>query len=123
MARVPLGIIILAILNFLTGLLLFLGSTPLLSEFSWILLSNLLSSIPYSILIVALIYIVLGLGLFTLAKWAWFADILFAIFNLLIIVLDVLGIFGSPGGIPWVALILNIIIVLYLNQRSIKNKF
>jgi uncharacterized membrane protein (DUF2068 family) len=118
MARVPLGVIILAILNFLTGILLLIGST-LLTDFSWLLLNEIFSSIQYGALIVAIIYIILGLGLFSLAGWAWYADIIFAIFNLIVIIWNIL----VGGSIPWIALILNLIIVLYLNQRGIKSKF
>jgi len=118
MARVPLGVIILAVLNFLTGILLLLGST-LLTDFSWLLLSEIFASVQYGALIVAIVYIILGLGLFSLAGWAWYADIIFALFNLIVIIWNIL----VGGSIPWIALILNLIIVLYLNQRGIRSKF
>jgi uncharacterized membrane protein (DUF2068 family) len=118
MTRVPLGVIILAVLNILTGILLLIGST-LLASFSWLLLSEIFSSIQYGALIIALLYIILGLGLLSMAGWAWYADIIFAIFNLIIIIWNIL----VGGSIPWVTLILNLIIVLYLNQRGIKSKF
>jgi uncharacterized membrane protein (DUF2068 family) len=118
MAHVPLGVIILAVLNILTGILLFIGST-LLTGFSWLLLSEIFSSIQYGALIIALLYIILGLGLFSLAGWAWYADIIFAIFNLIVIFWNIL----VGGAIPWITLILNLIIVIYLNQGGIKSKF
>jgi uncharacterized membrane protein (DUF2068 family) len=118
MARVPFGIIILAVLNFLTGILLLVGET-LFPTFSGFILSEIFSGIQYGFLIIALVYIILGLGLFSLAGWAWYADIIFAIFNLIVILWNIL----VGGSIPWITLILNVIIVLYLNERGIKSKF
>jgi len=118
MARVPLGIIILAILNILTGILLIVGSV-LWTEFGWALLVALFASIPYGAIIVALVYILIGIGLLSLSGWAWYADIIFAIFNLLLIVWD----FITTSNIAWISLILNLIIALYLNQGGIRHKF
>ncbi|MFW9933887.1 MAG: hypothetical protein ACFFDR_14720 [Candidatus Thorarchaeota archaeon] len=124
MARVPLGVIILGVLNFLTGILLLIGSTPLLADFNWILLTGIIQGLPYGAILVGLAYILLGFGLISLARWAWYADIILALINLLLIVVDILGA-GSIqlGNIPWISLILNLIIVVYLNQRSIRRKF
>ncbi|MFW9919708.1 MAG: hypothetical protein ACFFED_08925 [Candidatus Thorarchaeota archaeon] len=124
MARVPLGVIILGVLNFLTGILLLIGSTPLLADFNWILLTGIIQGLPYGAILVGLAYILLGFGLLSLARWAWYADIILALINLLLIVVDILGA-GSIqlGNIPWISLILNLIIVVYLNQRSIRRKF
>lgn len=125
MARVPLGVAFLAVLNLLAGILILVGSSPIFSEFSYLVLAHILQSVQYGMVLIAVIYIALGLGLLSLARWAWYADIIFAMLNLLIIALGVIG----PGGtlnlsnISWISLLLNLIIVLYLNQESIKRKF
>ncbi len=124
MARVPLGVIILGVLNFLTGILLMVGSTPLLADFNWILLTGIIQGIPYGAFLIGLAYVLLGFGLITLAAWAWYADIILALVNLLLMAVDIISA-GSInlGNIPWISLLLNLIIVFYLNQRSIRRKF
>ena len=124
MARIPLGVALLAVLNLITGVLLLVGSTPLLADFNWLLLIALLRNIPYSVLIIGIIYILLCVGLLSLARWAWYADIIFAIFNLILIALDIISM-GTIhlNNIAWIPLILNLIIVLYLNQYGIRRKF
>ncbi len=124
MARLPLGVLLLAVLNIVTGILMLLGSTPLLNEFNWVLLTELLQTIPYGGFIIAVVYIILGLGLISLAKWAWYADIIFALFNLVLIFLDIFAAGAiNLAQIAWIPLLLNLIIVIYLNQGSIRRKF
>lgn len=125
MSKVPLGVIFLAVLNILAGILILVGDNPLFHDYSIFILSSILRSIPYGPIIMGLIYIVLGFGLFSLAKWAWYIDIAFALLNLLIIILDVFTT-GGPlhiGSILWIPLLINLIIVLYLNQGTIRRKF
>lgn len=116
MARVPLGIVILAVLNLLVGVLLLVGGGLLAPEFSWMILSSILDPLPNARLLIALIYILLGIGLLTLSSWAWWLDMIFAIINLIILLLT----FPHIALIPF---IVNLIIVLYLNQGSIRRKF
>ncbi len=125
MARVPLGVAFLATLNLLTGILILMGSGPLFGEFTYLILGYVLKQVQYGSIILGLIYIMLGIGLLTLSRWAWYGDIIFGLFNLLIIILGVIAPGGplGPGNISWITLILNLIIVLYLNQEGIRRKF
>jgi len=116
MSKVPLGVLILAVLNLLVGLLMLIGSSIFPADYTWLILGSLLSSIPNAHLIIALIYILLGVGLLTLSRWAWWLDIIFAVISLVILLLD----FPNIALIPFVV---NLIIILYLNQGSIRRKF
>ncbi|NWF94553.1 MAG: hypothetical protein HXY34_00250 [Candidatus Thorarchaeota archaeon] len=116
MASVPLGVVVLAVLNILAGILLLVGSWSILSPWSWLFLGSFLLSIPNATLIVGLLYVLIGLGLLSLASWAWWADMVFAIINLILLLI-------SYPSIAWLPLIVNLIIVLYLNQGGIRRRF
>ncbi len=116
MAKVPAGVAILAVLNMLVGILMILGSLSLLSGYGNLIVGPWLTSIEGAAIIIGLFYIILGFGLFSLMSWAWWVDMFFALLNLLISVL-------SYPSISWLTLIINLIIVVYLNQGSIKRKF
>ncbi|RDE12606.1 MAG: hypothetical protein C4K47_07670 [Candidatus Thorarchaeota archaeon] len=116
MAKTPTGVAVLALLNLLVGLLMLAGSLDMLGPLQeWVLSPGLLN-IPQASLILGLFYLLLGIGLLMLAPWAWWADMLFAILNLLVS-------FISYPQISWIPLVINLIIVLYLNQGSIKRRF
>ncbi|MHA1780064.1 MAG: hypothetical protein ACTSYL_04245 [Candidatus Thorarchaeota archaeon] len=60
MARVPLGVVFLAVLNLLAGILILVGSSPI-SEFSHLVLAHALQSVQYGMVPIAVIYIALWL--------------------------------------------------------------
>ncbi|MFQ5832911.1 MAG: hypothetical protein ACE5H4_09430 [Candidatus Thorarchaeota archaeon] len=116
MARVPLGVTILAVLNLLIGLLFLVGSLAILGPISQWIVGRFLMGIGGSALLLGLLYVLIGIGLLTLQSWAWWLDMIFAIINIIIALLDF-------PQISWIALVLNLIIVIYLNQRGIRRRF
>jgi hypothetical protein len=116
MTKTPTGVVVLALLNMLVGLLMLAGSLNILGPLQQWVLSPGLLNIPGASLILALFYLLLGIGLLMLASWAWWVDMLFAILNLLVSVI-------SYPAISWIPLVINLVIVLYLNQGSIKRRF
>ena len=116
MARIPLGVAILAVLNLLIGILFLAGSLVILGPLTEWIVGPFLLSIGGGATLMGILYILIGLGLLTLQSWAWWLDMVFAIINVIIALL------GFPS-ISWIALVLNLFIVLYLNQRSIRRKF
>ncbi len=115
MTKTPLGIMILGIINILVGLLLVFGSLLLLGIIAMIF-PPWLTAITGAILIIGIFYLLLGWGLITLQSWAWWVDFIFAIINLILSV-------ASYPSISWTMFIINLIIVIYLNQGSIKRAF
>jgi hypothetical protein len=116
MTKTPTGVVVLAVLNILVGILMLAGSLNVLGPLQQWVLSPGLLNIPQASLILGLFYMLLGIGLLMLAAWAWWVDMLFAILNLVISVI-------SYPQISWIPLIINLVIVLYLNQGSIKRRF
>ncbi|MHA2378910.1 MAG: hypothetical protein ACXADO_12935 [Candidatus Thorarchaeota archaeon] len=116
MARTPMGVTVLAVLNLLIGILFLVGSLVILGPLTDWIVGPFLLSIGGSATLLGILYIIIGLGLLTLQSWAWWLDMVFAIINVVIALL------GFPN-ISWIALVLNLIILLYLNQRSIRRKF
>jgi hypothetical protein len=116
MAKVPTGVAILAVLNMLVGILIILGTYSLLSGYGHLFVGPWMMNIEGMSLLIGLFYVFLGIGLFSLATWAWWVDIFFAILNLLIALL-------SYPQLSWLTIIINLVIVVYLNQSGIKRKF
>ncbi len=116
MADVPLGVIILSVLNLLAGVLILVGSFNFLGPLSWLFAGTYLMSLPHGATIVGLLYVLIGLGLLALASWAWWLDMIFVLINIIILLLDF-------PAVAWIPLIVNVIIVLYLNQGSIRRRF
>ncbi len=116
MADVPLGVIILSVLNLLAGILILVGSFNVLGPWSWLFAGTYLLSLPHGATIVGVLYVLIGLGLLALASWAWWLDMIFVIINIIILLLDF-------PELAWIPLIVNIVIVLYLNQRGIRRRF
>jgi len=103
----PLGVTILAILELLGGLFLFLAALALsLFPFFGIFLAAIVG-------IIALFYFVVAYGLFAMKSWAW----------IWAIITNILGAIFNIAGQGWFGLIINIIIILYLNQSDIKSRF
>ena len=110
----PLGVTILAVLEFIAGILGLIGGIGLVA---------LGASIPFLgafgiffgiiVIILALIDFIIGWGLWSLKSWAWMLALVFNIINAILnlIAFDI------------IALIINIIIILYLQQGDIKSRF
>jgi hypothetical protein len=105
----PLGVTILAVLQLLGGIFLLLTATlALLIPFFGLFLAAVIG-------IVALVYFLVAYGLFAMKSWAWIWAI---ITNVLGAILNLTSLPGSALG-----LIINIIVILYLNQGDIKSRF
>ncbi|MFW9967227.1 MAG: hypothetical protein ACFFEA_08735 [Candidatus Thorarchaeota archaeon] len=103
----PLGVMILAILNWLVALLV-IGLGVIL--FALPFLGTVLGAI---VILIGLFYFYVGLGLWNLRGWAWTWAIL----------LNILGAIINLFGQGWIALALNIIIIVYLNAPDIRRVF
>jgi hypothetical protein len=108
----PMGVTILAILYFISGLMWIAGGYLITSWFSWIFEfagmgeMGLLCLIPF--VLVALIYFLVGWGLLALKGWArGFAFIL-----------AIIGLLNIPIGT-----IISIIIIIYLSKPEVKAAF
>lgn len=115
----PVGITILAILLFISGVLTVLGS--LLSFGATASNSGLLTLVIIN-LILGIAELVLGWGLWTLRPWAFWATVILEVINLL------LGIFaliqGNASPTVWVSIILAAIILIYLfADRNVRAAF
>jgi uncharacterized membrane protein (DUF2068 family) len=116
MTKTPLGVSVLAALNMLVGLLMLLGGLGVLGPLVSLVVGPWLLSLPLSTTVIGVFYILLGLGLLLLMSWAYWVDIVFVILNIL------LSLTALPS-ISWVSFVLNVAIVVYLSQSSIKRKF
>ncbi|MBD3405327.1 MAG: hypothetical protein GF411_04210 [Candidatus Lokiarchaeota archaeon] len=115
MAKTPLGVMILGIIHILIGALMFAGAGLLGPLTDWII-SPIVLSIANASTIIAIFYIILGICLILMMTWAWYVGIAFAIINVLFSVL------GFPS-IQWITLIINLLIIFYLNSRGIRRRF
>lgn len=110
----PLGVTILALLEILGGLFSIIGGFGLvmlaafdpLFGFLWLILGGVT-------LFLGLLALIVGWGLWSLKSWAWMVAL---ILNLINLILNIL----SAG---YLAAIINLIIVLYLQQADIKSRF
>jgi len=116
MTKTPLGVAVLAALNMLVGLLMLLGGLGVLGPLVDLVVAAWLLSLPLSTTVIGIFYILLGLGLLLLMSWAYWVDIVFVIINIL------LSLVALPS-ISWVSFVINVAIVVYLSQSSIKRKF
>lgn len=115
MAKTPLGVMILGILNILIGVLMFAGAGILGPLTDWII-SPVILAIANAGTLIAIFYILLGICLILMMTWAWYAGMIFAIINIIFSVL------GFPS-IQWITLIINLLIVFYLNSGGIRRRF
>jgi lysylphosphatidylglycerol synthetase-like protein (DUF2156 family) len=125
MTRVrPTGVTILAILQMLGGVLIFLvgiaavsvaGMTSTLSNFGYGYLSGVIGIVGGVIAVIGLIGVVFGYGLWKGWSWAWWATLIFSI----------LGLLGSlvtlPAGV--VGLLIEIAILYYLTRPHVRLYF
>lgn len=110
----PLGVTILAVLEIIVAILY------LFSGISFILLG---AVIPYLVglgiifggvfIVFGILYFILGWGLWSLKSWAWMAAL----------ILNIIGLILAIIGSDWISVIINLIIILYLQQGEIKSRF
>ncbi len=105
----PLGVTILAIFQFLGGLsMIFLGSLMFLVPFIGMILGMVF-------VLLGLFYFVVGYGLFSMKSWAWIWAIITNVLGL------ILNLFQLP--LSMLSIVINLIVILYLNQSDIKSRF
>ena len=110
----PLGVTILAILEILGGILSIIGG------FGLVTLAMLMGPLGFLFMIVGgltlllgIIALIIGWGLWSLKSWAWMAAL---IINLINLILNILS-----GG--YLSAVINLIIIIYLQQGDIKSRF
>ncbi|MGV9104027.1 MAG: hypothetical protein ACOC38_02280 [Promethearchaeia archaeon] len=106
----PLGITVLAILQMI-GALITLGLGVTIMAFGSI--SPFYVIMGGSLVIFGLISFYVGYGLWTMKSWAWKLAMIVNIINI------VIGVITQN----WVGIIIPLIIVIYLNQEDIKQRF
>jgi hypothetical protein len=104
---IPLGVLLLAGLQGLQALVLLLPGLFLMiiPIIGWII------GVP--MIAIGLFLMFIAWGLFTMQSWAW----------LWALVMNIIGLIVSLFGANWLGVILSLIIVLYLNQSDIRNRF
>ncbi len=110
----PLGVTILAVLEFIAAILGFIGGIGLVALGAVIPFLGAFAAIfGIVVILLALIDFIIGYGLWTLKSWAWMLALVFNIINAILnlIFFDI------------ISLIINIIIILYLQQGDIKSRF
>jgi len=105
----PLGVTILAILQLLGGVISIFGGLAIVMIFP-VIFTLILGAI---LLIVGLVGLIVGWGLYTMKSWAWMLAMILNIINIIIAVI----------GFDLISLIIPVIIVIYLNQPDIKSRF
>ena len=105
----PLGVTILAILQLLGGIISVFGGLAIVMIFP-VIFTLILGAI---LLIVGLVGLIVGWGLYTMKSWAWMLAMILNIINI------ILGIINFD----LISLIIPVIIVIYLNQPDIKSRF
>ncbi|MFW9788241.1 MAG: hypothetical protein ACFFE2_16615 [Candidatus Thorarchaeota archaeon] len=111
----PLGVTILAILNIIGGLFSLLGAVglmalgamagPFLGPFAFV--------VGAILALLGLLNLIVGWGLWALKSWAWMLALIINIINLILNALTA----------AWLAAIINLIVVIYLQQGDIKSRF
>lgn len=103
----PLGVAILAVLNWLQALLIIAGGVIVLAlPFFGVILGAIA-------ILIGLFLFYIGLGLWNMRGWAWMWAML----------INILGLIINFVGQQWIALVVNIIIIVYLNAPDIRRVF
>ncbi len=105
----PLGVTILAILQLLGGVISIFGGLAIVMIFP-VIFTLIIGAI---LLIVGLLGLIVGWGLYTMKSWAWMLAMILNIINIIIAIIN----------FDIVSLIIPVIIVVYLNQADIKSRF
>ncbi len=111
----PLGVTILGILQILGGIL------SIVAGFGLIALAALMTGFELLFMAIGAVTLVLGIvglivgwGLYTMKSWAWMIAIILNIINIILAIYPSFNI---------MSMIIPIIIILYLNQADIKSRF
>ena len=119
----PTGVTILAILEIIAGILMFLGAAGMM------VLASIGGTVPIAGIvfgvfatIMALVLVILGIIAFILAYglwngkgWAWWLTIIFSVISIIVNILSL------PGGI--IGIIIAVIILYYLTRPHVKEFF
>ncbi|TFG29921.1 hypothetical protein EU528_08955 [Candidatus Thorarchaeota archaeon] len=110
----PLGVTILALLQMIGGVIgIFGGATSMLAAMLLGPLGLLFVIIGAVLLIMGLLGLIVGWGLWGLKSWAWMWAMIVNIINIILAIVQ----------LNIISLIIPLIIVLYLNQSDIKSRF
>lgn len=117
----PVGIMLLSVLNLIVGVFaIFAGIT-----IDYIMIGGeltLVSSFQLTAILVGLVQIIAGVGLYTLRSWAWYLAILVTLIGLLINLLIVIIDFNELR-FYLLPMMTRIVILAYLMSGPIKKKF
>jgi uncharacterized membrane protein (DUF2068 family) len=117
----PLGISLLAILNIIVGIFGILSGITIDFIMSGGALT-IVSSYQLGALVIAILQIVAGYGLWTLKSWAWWLAAFATLFGLVINVLIIFTDF-SLWNTYLLPILIRIVILAYLLRASVKDRF
>jgi hypothetical protein len=111
-AERPLGVTILALLQIIGGILALFGGIALVGVGSIILgpFGAIYGSI---VILLALLDLIIGWGLWSMKSWAWMAAI----------ILNIISLIMAIPTYDYLSAIIALIIILYLQQGDIKSRF
>lgn len=117
----PFGVLFLAVLNIVVGIFsIFTGIT-----IDYIMIQGeltLVSSIQLGAILVGLIQLIAGYGLYTLKSWAWFLAVVVTfiglVINLLIVTIDF-----HEVRFYFLPMLIRLVILVYLMSVNIKSRF
>lgn len=121
--RRPAGITILAVLSFATGAVYLLDGLRILGYVAFgpaQAISN-VSMTGWSLLFVAALWIALGVGLLALQGWAWIAGVITVGLSLIVAFFSHLN--GAQIGDLFMATILPLVALFYLDSTKVKAAF
>ncbi|MFW9958196.1 MAG: hypothetical protein ACFFCT_08995 [Candidatus Odinarchaeota archaeon] len=103
----PLGVTILALLQIIGGMLSILSGAFIFSFpfFGWI--------VGVVVVLLALLDLIIGWGLWAMKSWAWMAAI----------ILNIISLIMAIPTFDYLSIIISLIIILYLQQADIKSRF
>ena len=111
----PLGVTILGILQILGGILSIFAGFGLIALAALMTgLELLFMAIGAVTLVLGIVGLIVGWGLYTMKSWAWMMAIILNIINIILAIYPSFNI---------MSMIIPIIIILYLNQADIKSRF
>ena len=125
----PAGVTLLAVLEALLGIVLFLGfialtvvsfGLPELFPHMRLIIPVRLFVVAVILLVLALVEFLLAFGLWTGMSWAWVASLGFALLG---IIFAIFSLFLRPGIGEIISLVVNLLIVYYLIQPRIHSYF
>ena len=116
----PVGVLLLAILYLLNGaIIMTVAFLFVIATRGW----GFVCMLP--VILLGMLYVGIGFGLYTLKAWAWLSAILFAILGL--VIYAVMLLFGRQetalgGSIAAFGIVFNVLVILYLGMSHYKFK-